>query len=58
VIEQTVSDYLNYLESRHYSLSRSIHASRILERILFLREEYSITDCREVTEPHLAGFSV
>jgi integrase/recombinase XerD len=59
VIEQAISDYLNYLESRHYSLSRLIHASRILERlILFLREDYSIADCREVTETHLAGFSV
>jgi integrase/recombinase XerD len=59
VIERAVSDYLDHLETRNYSVSRLVHAARTLERlILFLREEYTVTDWREVAEPCLRGFSV
>jgi integrase/recombinase XerD len=58
-MQQAITVYLDHLESRNYSSSRLIHVPRILERlILFLREEHSLLDWREVTESHLAGFSV
>jgi integrase/recombinase XerD len=58
-MQRTVSDYLDHLESRNYSLSRLTHTLRTLEKlILYLKEEQAIADWREVTDHHLAGFAV
>ncbi|MGH9969082.1 MAG: tyrosine-type recombinase/integrase [Pyrinomonadaceae bacterium] len=52
-----VSDYLKELEARHSSLSLRQSSRYALDLLLvYLRERYSVTDWRAVTEDHLWAF--
>ena len=56
-MNRAVSDYLKELEARNSSLSlrqSSLYALELL--MIYLRERYSVTDWRAVTEDHLWAF--
>lgn len=58
-MQQAVADYLHQLESLNYSWSRLTHTARTLEKLmLYLREDHSLTDWREVTDRYLAAFAL